>query len=306
VTPSATPVTPSATPVTPSATPVTPSATPVTPSATGTKTPSRTRTPTGTCGHSGESCLGVCGNGIVECGEECDDGNTENGDGCSSDCRIEENFSLGQQFCTLTQGAWGAPNNGIANGPNGFLTLHPDILPVTIGGPDQSTTLHTVAALTAYLPKGGPPQRRLLPEARDFYTAEDVADNDDGAGVLAGQTVSLSLAVALCGDLNPDGDRLGDLILPTVSFCTQGLTAGNDGILGTSDDELDPNSQLAGPFLLPSSVPVTNNTVKVLLAMSNQYLRGAVQAVAPSDLNQAIDTINQAFDGCRRVVPCAP
>ena len=241
----------------------------------------------------------------MQCGEECDDGNTEAGDGCSSDCRYEDNFWLGRQFCTLTQGAWGAPN-GIANGPNGFLTLHPGILPVTIGGPGRSTTLHTVAALTAYMPKGGPPQRRLLWGTRDLYTADDVNNNDDGAGVLAGQTVSLALAVALSGDLNLDEDRLGNLILPTVSFCTQGLTAGGDGILGTSDDQLDAESQVAGPFLVPSGIAVTNNTVNVLLAMSNQHLRGVTQAVAPSDINQGIDTINQAFDGCRRVVLCSP
>ena len=276
----------------------------VTPTATDTSapTPSATATPTDTplpATPAATQTMAICGDGIVEPGEECDDGNTVSGDGCSAECRIEVNLLLGSQFCTLTQGAWGAPN-GIANGPNGFITLNPGILPVTIGGIGQSTTVHTQAALEAYLPADGPPAA-LLPGDRDFYTAGDVVP--DGGGVLRGQTVALSLAVNL-SNIGATFPGLADLILPDLSFCTQGLLAGNDGVLGTTDDQLDLGSAITGPWSLPSTVAVANNTVADVLLMANQYLRGGTSAPPIGDVNTAETTLNEAFDGCRRVVSC--
>ena len=278
--------------------------TPLPPTATNTPVPSRTatststktpkpRTPTAT------PTMAVCGDGVVEPGEECDDGNTECDDGCSDDCRDEVNLLLGSQFCTLTQGAWDAPN-GIANGPNGFVTLNPGILPVTIGGVGQSTTVHSQSALEAYLPAGGPPGA-LLAGDRDFYTAADVVP--DGGGVLRGQTMALSLAVNL-SNLGATFADLSTVVLPDVSFCTQGLLPGNDGVLGTADDELDPGSSISGPWHLPNSVAVANNTVADVLLMANQYLRGGTSAAPIGDVNNAETTLNEAFDGCRRVVKC--
>ena len=243
--------------------------------------------------------MAVCGDGIVEPGEECDDGNEESEDGCSCDCRIEVDLLLGSQFCTLTQGAWGAPN-GIANGPNGFVTLNPGILPVTIGGVGQSTTVHSQDALEAYLPTGGAPAA-LLPGDRDFYTAANVVP--DGGGVLRGQTVALSLAVNL-SSIGATFQGLAGLVLPDLHFCTQGLLAGSDGVLGTTDDQLDPGSAITGPWSLPSTVAVANNTVGDVLLMANQYLRGGGSAPPIGDVNTAETTLNEAFDGCRRVVPC--
>ncbi len=274
----------------------TPTSTPV-PSVTATSTSTSTKTPKPT--QTATPTIAVCGDGIVEPGEECDDGNTENGDGCSDDCRDEVNLLLGSQFCTLSQGAWGA-SNGIANGPNGFVTLNPGILPVTLGGVGQSTTVHSQSALEAYLPAGGP-LAALLPGDRNFYTAADVVP--DGGGVLRGQTMALSLAVNLSniGATFPD---LGTVVLPDVSFCTQGLLPGSDGVLGTADDQLDPGSTITGPWSLPNTVAVANNTVGDLLLMANQYLRGGTSAAPIGDVNNAETTLNEAFDGCRRVVTC--
>jgi cysteine-rich repeat protein len=240
-----------------------------------------------------------CGDGEREGGEECDDGDLEDDDGCSSACRGEDDLAIGSQFCTLTQGAWGAPS-GIGNGPNGFLTLHPDILPVTIGGPDQSTTVRSQEALIAYLPKGGTPTE-LLPGERDFWTAADVVD--DGGGVLAAQTTALALAINLS---NNGGafEGLASLILPDGHFCTQKVTAGADGVLGTADDQLDSGSPVSGPWSIHDSVAAVNNTVGDLLIMANQYLRGGSSAPSISDVNNAVSTINEAFDECRQVVEC--
>jgi cysteine-rich repeat protein len=271
-------------------------ATPTETTAPDTPTPAPTDSPTAPPTAPVETA--VCGNGMLEVGEECDDGNIADGDGCSATCRIEHNPILGAQFCTLTQGAWGA-ENGIANGPNGFLTQHPDILPQTIGGPGQSTTVYSQSALIAYLPTGDPPHA-LLKGERNFYTAADVVD--DGGGVLSGQTMTLSLAVTLSADLGY-GD-LGTLILPPLPFCTQAMNPGSDGILGTADDLLDPQSTISGPFSLPADITVVNNTVSDLLSMANQYLRGGGSTASISEVNDAVTTINQAFDGCRRVVEC--
>ena len=271
--------------------------------ATWTKTATQTRTPTPT-GHCGESAsaAAICGDGIVEPGEQCDDGalNGTPGDGCSSECRYEDHDQLlGAQFCTLSQGAWGAPN-GIANGPGGFVTRYPQILPITIGGPGRSTTVDTQAALMAYLPAGGSPGA-LYPGVRTFSAPGDV--EDDGGGVLKGQATALTLAFRLSEDGGAP-QYFGELELPRLGFCTQGLTPGNDGLLGTADDELDPDDPIAGPFVFPASVAVNQTTVKDVVVMANQYLRAASSAPSIGDLNTAVTMLNQAFDGCRRVVQC--
>jgi len=242
----------------------------------------------------------ICGDGVVEPGEECDDGNTSDGDGCSSECRHERpDQLLGAQFCTLSQGGWGA-SHGPANGPGGFVTRYPQILPITIGGPGRSTTVDTQAALIAYLPAGGPPQA-LYPGVRTFSVPSDVVD--DGGGVLEGQVTALTLALHLSEEGGAP-QYLDELELPRLGFCTQGLTAGNDGLLGTDDDELDPDDPLAGPFVFPASVAVNQTTVKDVVVMANQYLRAADSAPSIGDLNTAVTMLNEAFDGCRRVVQC--
>jgi cysteine-rich repeat protein len=240
-----------------------------------------------------------CGNGVREGGEECDDGNLINGDGCSSACRLEYNLSIGSRFCTLTQGAWGA-QNGIANGPNGFVTLHPSILPVTIGGTDASTTIHSQDSLMSYMPKSGTPSA-LLPGERNFYDAGDIVP--DGGGELAGQTLALSLAVNLSNS-GATFNGLSSLVLPDLPFCTQALSPGLDGVLGTTDDELATMSPISGPWTIDASVAAVNNTVGDLLLMANQYLRGGSSAPTISAVNDAVTVINEAFDSCTQVVAC--
>jgi cysteine-rich repeat protein len=236
----------------------------------------------------------ICGDGVREGGEECDDGNVLSGDGCSSDCRNEYLLLVGTRHCSLSQGGWGGPNG------SDFSTRAPDILPVTIGGPERSTALHTQAAVSAYLPKGGPASA-LSNGERDFYAAEDIFP--DGGGVLAGQTTALSLAINLS---NSDEvfANLGALVLPIDPFCTQPLNPGDDGLIGTEDDVLDASAEISGPWTIPGSIATAGNTVGEVLLMANQYLRGSTSAASISDVNSAADTINNAFKECQQVVPC--
>jgi len=242
----------------------------------------------------------VCGNGVREGGEECDDGNGDDDDGCSNECRSDhDDGSLGQRFCTLTQGAWGSPN-GIGNGPDGFVTRYPGILPVTIGGPGQSTEVQTQSALIAYLPHGGG-AAPLYPGQRYFNTAASVSD--DGGGVLAGQAMSATLAVNLSAELGDAYGELEDFELPEHRFCTQAMLPADDGVLGTDDDVLDAGGTIT-QWRLPECVRVAGNSVEDLLNMANQYLRGGGAPPDMTEISEALETINQAFDECRQIVPC--
>ncbi|MBI1818230.1 MAG: hypothetical protein HYR72_24885, partial [Deltaproteobacteria bacterium] len=205
--------------------------------------------------------------------------------------------SLGQQFCTLSQVGWGS---GVANGPAGFITRDPAILPVTIGGAGRSTTLGTVAALSAYLPARGLPQV-LLAGDRNFAAAGDVTD--DGGGTLSGETVALTLALYL-SDSGGGFDGLSAFVLPARGFCTQALTAGPDGIIGTADDDIDSSSAIAGPWTLPAAVAATSTTVEAVVNLANESLQGMVTGVSASDVNAGVAAINQAFDNCQRIVAC--
>lgn len=242
----------------------------------------------------GDRMAALCGDGALEGGEECDDGNGINGDGCSADCRNEYTMFMGTRQCTLSQGGWHT-----APGAD-FIDAVPEILPITIGGPEASTTIHSQGALAEYLPKGGPPDA-LATGDRNFHSAADVVD-DDG-GVLAGQIMALDLALRLSASGEVFGD-LGSLELPQQPFCTQDLAPGDDGALGTEDDVLDGGAAIAGPWTLPATVATAGTTVSDVVLMGNHYLRGASSAAPIEDVNAAASALNLAFDGCRQIVPC--
>ncbi len=205
--------------------------------------------------------------------------------------------SVRRQFCTLSQAAWGS---GVANGPTGFITRDPAILPVTIGGVGRSTTVGTVAALSAYLPTNGPPQA-LLAGDHAFAAARDITN--DGGGSLSGETAALTLAVYL-SDSGGAFDGLSAFVLPAREFCTQALTAGPDGIIGTADDDIDSSSAITGPWMLPAAVAANSTTVEAVVNLANESLQGIATGVSPSHVNAGVAAINQAFDNCRRIVAC--
>src|SRR5262249_55920879 len=139
----------------------------------------------------------------------CDDGDPCTADACDSLTGCSNTTipgcGTGDSFCTLTQGAYGA-GNGAANGPQGSITNNPGVLPASIGatGTGQAVTVKTQDGLIAFMPTNGAPNQ-LNPANGNVVisTASDVPDpngsgsNGDGAGTLAGQTLAMTLNVAL-------------------------------------------------------------------------------------------------------------
>ena len=113
--------------------------------------------------------------------------------------------------------------SGLVNGPEGFVSLNPSVLPVTIGGPGRSTTLHTQDALVAYLPTRGRPNV-LSTGDRDFYAASDV--ERDGGGKLSGETVALTLALYL----SDSGAALGNQLCTVPSRRDRRLSCSVPGV----------------------------------------------------------------------------
>ena len=233
----------------------------------------------------------------------CDDGNPCTADACDSQTGCSNtpipDCGTGGTLCTLTQGAYGA-GNGAANGPNGWITNHPGVLPASIGatGTGQSVSVNTQAGLEAFMPTNGAPGA-LDPANGDVVinSASDVpSESGDGAGTLAGQTLAMTLNVALSNlGANPPG--LGNYHL-TSSFCT-----------------CDANGGMTGPFTISQCLLDPNNvgvvTVNDLLSVANHVLAGQLPSTfAPcltySDINSALDALNNGFDECRTVCSCTP
>jgi hypothetical protein len=242
---------------------------------------------------------GTCG-GMVE---GCDDGDPCTADSCDSQtgCAHTPIPGCGQgTICTLTQGAYGG-SGGIANGGQGWITNNPGVLPKSIGAPGtgRSVTVTTQAGLIAFLPTGG--TAAALSAANGDVVINgpgDVPDPSgsgslgDGAGVLAGQALSLKLSVALSNlGANPPG--LGNTVLQPA-FCT---CDGNGGRLG--------------PFVISACILDNAVTVNNLIGLADQALRGASLAgtdpcLTYADISNALDAINRGFDECRSVCACTP
>lgn len=252
-----------------------------------------------------DACLNsACGGFTVDC----NDGNPCTADGCDpgSGCTHDVIPDCGNgTLCTLTQGAYGA-GNGAANGPQGWVTLNPSILPASIGSPGTglSVTVNNQASLVAFLPTGGTanvlcgnPMPVPCPGDLVINTAADVPDpqaggsKGDGAGVLAGQALALTLNIALSDNgFNPPG--LSSLLLPTAPFCT-----------------CAPSSAAAGPFAISACILANATTADDLLVLANQALRGVPltsidTCLSYSDITAALDALNTGFDECRGFCPC--
>jgi hypothetical protein len=209
----------------------------------------------------------------------------------------------GAQFCGFTPGAYGSPG-GIMNSSSGFLTLHPEVLPATVGGAGTSVTATTQAGVQALLPQGGTASV-LNPGEVTVASAADIPPGGVGGGVLFGHTMALTLSVQF-SDLGILLPGLRSFELPTGPFCTQGLLPGPDGELGTADDVLDTSDPIQGPFAFPAGIAVGNNTVGDLLMIANQGLRGASlpSPLTLQSVSDAVALLNVAFEPCRRIVPC--
>ena len=216
----------------------------------------------------------------------------------------------GELFCTLTQGFYG--NNGQWNG-GGSLDLIETLIdgsPLVIGRPGRSFTIPEAAAecVIDRLPAGGNVQ--VLPDIGDDVLSHPTCQttpplslqNEHFRNILIGQTVALTLNVRLDPDLG------GSALLET--FCTQGSLPGPDGLHGTSDDEIDPQSPIESFAIHPSIFSALASlglpaTVDGLLVLANRGLATAGTGGAPlPNINDAVGTINCAFDECRFLVEC--
>ncbi|HLK11640.1 MAG TPA: hypothetical protein VKW76_09680 [Candidatus Binatia bacterium] len=232
----------------------------------------------------------------------CNDGNPCTSDSCDmlNGCSHTPipNCPATGTLCTLTQGAYGAPN-GIANGsgthgPLGWITANPSVLPAFVGLGGQSVTIANQTALEAFMPTGGTPAP-LHPGNVVLSSASGIPANGDGGGTLAGQTLALTLSTALSNiGANPPG--LGGLALAPLGspFCT---CAGGG-----------PTAFSA----LPACILSNAATVQDLIVLGDRALGGVPLTAIDSSgrltysgIESALDTINNAFDQCRQLCPCS-
>jgi hypothetical protein len=204
------------------------------------------------------------------------------------------------RFCSLTQGAYGAPG-GAANGPAGLVTNNLGILPVTVGAPgDLSLKVEDQPSLMCFMPTGGPPAVLCTglsgcggdmvinacsnPPILDFDSSGNGSSGGQGGGTLTGQTVSAKLNVAL-SDLAATPTGLRNFVLP-AQLCTTN-----------------------GTFTIDPDLADGIATVADLLVLADQALRNPLafnqnDPITRSDITDALDAINKGFDNCATVVTC--
>ncbi len=173
---------------------------------------------------------------------------------------IGQTFTNGQ-YCTFTQGGWGAPPHGTNPGAllaADFSTVYPaSVYPagLIIGYTSQHTmTFASALVIQDYLPAGGKPKALTA----DYPTSTS-------SGVFGGQVLTLELNVDFGNaGLFPDPGIVGNLVLSNT---------------GTSFD---------------------GQTVSDVLAVANQALGGGPLPAdyTISSLNDLVTLLNQGFDNC--------
>ena len=237
----------------------------------------------------------------------CDDGDPCTIDACDSQTGCSHTHIPGCgpgsiTLCTLTQGAYGGPG---ANGPQGWITNNLSVLPATIGllG-TASVTINKQAGLIAFMPTGGTPNQ-LNPANGvngdvSISVKGDVPDptngggsKGDGGGTLSGQTLAMTLSVALSNSgANPPG--LAHQALAALCTC-------------------DGNGPPSSPFSFSACILSNATTVTDLLSLANRALGGeplntidSSGCLSYSDIETALDTLNQGLDECKTVCNCGP
>jgi len=231
------------------------------------------------------------------------------------------------EFCTFTQGFYGNEGgkfNGV-DAPSLISSLLAN-QPLVVGklGARSLTIPAAATSLVTYrLPAGG--TASALPNRGDQNLLTAVLPLDNNGikfnNVFLGQTITLSLNARL----NPG---LLNVNLAN-NLCTQGATAGADGLMGatqagpdrvkgTPDDFQSDDVPVPGDTqsmilstnvlkaLTSSSLGITNSSVGGLLELANRALAAQNTGGATlSEINSAVDAVNQAFHECRMVVACS-
>jgi hypothetical protein len=200
-----------------------------------------------------------------------------------------------EEFCGFTQGFWG--NEGGKFDGVGTLDIIKSLVdpcnPLVIGNSFGNWFSITKAqCIIDRLPAGGPASALPagLNSAMDDSTCQTtpalpVDRKGKFRNVLLGQVIALSLNVRLSSGPGP--------FVLLDEFCTEG---DGDGVehFGIPSSVLDALDNLALP-----------GTVDGLLTLANRALAGLPTGGASlSDINDAVDTINNAFDECRTEVDC--
>lgn len=237
----------------------------------------------------------------------------------------------GALCCTLTQGAYGAPNS-VATAPCPFQPSNAGCAPgtsgcglipgalacggvdvfaggtypnaTTIGQPGNSVSVKNLATLIDYLPAGGRPGiLRVHNDALfDSIAGPPIPDRTgagskgQGGGVLSGQAMTLGLNVFLSAAGYTPAGLAGFTAPPEdTPVCTK--RSGPDQVLGTGDDVCE-------AFRYPACV--AGRTVAAIQACANEQLASGSNSCGctAAELAGALSNFNQQFDECAEVIAC--
>ncbi|MFN0006334.1 MAG: hypothetical protein ACKVXR_00375, partial [Planctomycetota bacterium] len=233
--------------------------------------------------------------------------------------------SCGTRHITLTQGAYG--NAGGQFNGMGRLALIEDLLQggVRVGVAGVRSLLfqdsaHDAQCIIDRMPSSSTPD--ILPNFGDETLESDCQtsptalplQNGRWQNNLLGQVLTLSLNLRLSsGVTSPNGCTTASTNLSARQLCgsmtSRGLLPGPDGCRGTADDV--PNSSDTMSITIPQAVLDSlailglPNTVGGLLTLGNRALAGMSTGTASlSEVNTAVDGINNLFDEGRELVTC--
>ena len=213
--------------------------------------------------------------------------------GCTHTCTVTFNCVASDQFCSLTQGAYGNSGGLYCNGMtteellDSLLTASGGLV---IGVPANNKTFTIPSTGTQcvidILPGGG--TAAVLPGINgcgnfgNLLTKKGTLNN-----ILLAQTITLGLNLVL-------DPALSGLVFTSPEFYTRSSSNCGEpnGTPGT--DSLH--------FLLPASVYSflgNNPSVQAIYTLANNALGGVAGLPPLGDINEAVSIINVAFDECR-------
>jgi hypothetical protein len=193
-------------------------------------------------------------------------------------------------FCTKSQGFFGTPGTGQGGTTppsNGSWEADACALSAlggsaVIGGGTYSATWTTVAAIVAYLPGAN---------TSSPLTGTTTDTSPSGGGNLAGQTLALTLNLALSGSGC------------TYGTCTDvGYPAGYGDAVLCNFKEGDTFVENGDGISAATATALNGQTVSDVLAAANAYLGGNGTVAVPyflagaGDLNQLVSNLNLAFE----------
>ncbi len=241
-------------------------------------------------------------------------------------------------LCTYSQGAYGSSGGMMCDGSNGNLTTAEMIEKcianaggtITVGMPGRSVVMtsaapNSVSCIIAKLPGGGTPTEIAAGNPNICSLPNSYLKNGRIKNVLLSQTITLSLNVNISNALNLRGFILhaGTLVtanplggcgstLPKVRVCGH---YDEFGVWVNTVNEYIYKSITTSVVNAIAPNGSGDKTVGGLIDLANRALAntdgiiGSENGVSLSAINDAVDTINNAFDGCKifigwNVLPC--